>query len=549
MSGPSESAARKIWVLGLCALVGVSGASWWLGARAQSPEQAAAKASEPDASWITAAVERRVLASTVVLRGDVKPEVSLAVGVPSSVEGAGVVTRVPPLAGTEVVEGQVVVEVSGRPVFVMQGDVPVYRSLQPGMTGPDVVQLQTALTRLGFTPDADGVFGEATKQAVSALYAAAGFVPVASATTAADVSAAEQTYHETEAAVTAAEATLALATAGGSGSTVVAAQAGLNQANRAYTDAVASRDEAVTNAQVTLTNAQNAYNTAMADPAATQADRDAVNAAVVQAQTGLAAAQRQGDDAIAAATDQVRVAKVTLSEAKKSNDVGAAQAERDTAVQARDSAAISFMMTAGSAGATVAQGEVVFLPTMPARVQSAVATLGPIGESAVGDGSPATGSGLVQLSAGGLVVSTTIRAGDEQLVRAGVNVELLDETTNLVYPATITQISETQTVDSSGQVGRAALITPDAPLPAELAGLNLRVTVTAAASNGEVLVVPVAAVSAGADGATRVSVLNEGATDPVDVPVTVLLTADGFAGIEPATGATLEAGDMVVVDR
>lgn len=548
MSSPSGVAGRRVWIFGLCALVGVSGVSWWLGAKAQSPDQAAAKASEPESSWITAPVERRVLASTVVLRGDVTPEVSLTVGVPSSVEGDGVVTRVPPIAGTPVVEGQVVVEVSGRPVFVMQGDVPVYRSLQPGMSGADVVQLQTALTRLGYSPDADGLFGEATKQAVNALYSAAGFLPIASPTTVADVSASEQAFHETEAAVTEAEATLARATASGSGSAVVTAQAGLNHANRSYSDAMASRDEAVTNAQVALTNAQNAYNTTMADPAATQADKDAANAAIVLAQTSLTAAQRQGDSAVAAAGDQVRVAKVLLSEAKKSDDVTAAQASRDTAIQARDSAAIAFMLTSAAAGPTVAQGEVVFLPTMPARVQSAVATLGPIDNASGGDGE-SLGLGLVQLSAGGLVVSTTIRAGDEQLVRTGVSVKLLDETTNFTFAATITQIADTQTADSTGQVGRAALVTPDEPLPSELAGVNLRVTVTAAASDGEVLVVPVAAVSAGADGATRVSILRAGDTDPVDVAVTVLLTADGFAGVEPASEATLQEGDLVVVGR
>lgn len=532
----------------MCALVGASGVSWWLGAKAQSPDQAAAKASEPDSSWITAPVERRVLASTVVLRGDVQPQVSLAVSVPSSVEGAGVVTRLPPVAGTSVVEGQVVVEVSGRPVFVMLGDVPVYRSLQPGMSGADVMQLQAALIRLGYAPNADGVFGEATKQAITALYSAAGFTPVESPTTVAEVSAAEQAFHETEVAVTEAETTLARASAGSSGSAVTTAQAGLNQANRSNSDAVASRDEAVTNAQLALTNAQNAYNTTMADPAATLADKDTANATVVQAQTALSAAQRQGDDAIAASADQVRVAKVLLSEAKKSNDLAAAQAARDTAVQARDSAAIAFMVTSGLAGPTVAQGEVVFLPTMPARVQSAVATLGPITNATSGDGQ-SLGSGLVQLSAGGLLVSTTIRAGDEQLVRTGVSVELLDEMTNSTFSATITQIADTQTVDGSGQVGRGALITPDVPLPSELAGVNLRVTVTAAASDGKVLVVPVAAVSAGADGATRVSILRAGYTDPVDVAVTVLLTADGFAGVEPPSEATLKEGDLVVVGR
>lgn len=87
----------------------------------------------------------------------------MAVEPPVSVESPAVVTIAPPPVGGEVVEGDVVVEVSGRPVFVLEGTAPMYRSLRPGMSGADVVQLQVALARLGYEPDADGVFGEATK--------------------------------------------------------------------------------------------------------------------------------------------------------------------------------------------------------------------------------------------------------------------------------------------------------------------------------------------------------------------------------------------------
>jgi multidrug efflux pump subunit AcrA (membrane-fusion protein) len=549
MSSPSGVTRRRIWVVGLSALLGLSAFSWWLGSRAQSPNQAAAKASEPQPSWITAAVERRVLSSTVVLRGDVESDVSLAVNVPSSVEGVGVITRLPPDVGTEIAEGQVVVEVSGRPVFVLEGEVPVYRSLQPGMSGADVAQLQASLTRLGFSPEADGVFGEATKQAVAALYEAAGYVAVASATTPADLSAAEQSYREAQTAVATAETTLARATTGNSGSAVVAAQAGLNQANRAVVAATASRDEAVTNATVTLVNAQNLYSTTATDPAANQSDRDRANADVVQAQTGLAAAQREGDDAIAAAVDQVRVAQATLSEARKFNDVAAAQVAYEAAVQGRDSAALAYIALAASSGPTVAQGEVVFLPTMPARVESAATRLGPVDGTVTNEGGQFAGGDLVRLSAGALIVSTSVREGDEELVRPGAKVVLLDETTNQTYPATIIQIADAASVDSSGQVGRAALVAPNEALPTELAGVNLRVSVTAAASDGAILVVPVAAISAGADGSTRVSILNDGATEPVDVAVVVLLTADGFAGVESEVEGELVTGDLVIVGR
>lgn len=195
----------------------------------------------------------------------------------------------------------------------------------------------------------------------------------------------------------------------------------------------------------------------------------------------------------------------------------------------------------------------VFIPTAPARVQAAVASLGPIGTPTPGGGggggSSVDASSLVTLAAGDLVVSTAVRAGDEGLVRVGMPVELLDETTNTKYPGKLSTIADTPTTDASGTLSRAATVTPDAPLPAGLAGTNLRVTITAAASDGEVLVVPLAAVSSNAAGATRVSVLPAGAKDPVDVPVTVGISADGFVAVTPADPAGLKAGDLVVVGR
>ena len=158
-------------------------------------------------------------------------------------------------------------------------------------------------------------------------------------------------------------------------------------------------------------------------------------------------------------------------------------------------------------------------------------------------------SSLVTLAAGDLVVSTAVRAGDEGLVRVGMPVELLDETTNTKYPGKLSTIADTPTTDASGTLSRAATVVPDTPLPASLAGTNLRVTITAAASDGEVLVVPLSAVSSTAAGATRVSVLEPGTANPVDVPVTAGISADGFVAITPTDPAGLKAGDLVVVGR
>lgn len=78
----------------------------------------------------------------------------------------GVVTRVPDLEGA-VPTGTVVYEVAGVPVRVVEGGVPFYRELSPGLTGEDIAQLQAALVELGYLQgEPDGQFGASTSAAV-----------------------------------------------------------------------------------------------------------------------------------------------------------------------------------------------------------------------------------------------------------------------------------------------------------------------------------------------------------------------------------------------
>jgi hypothetical protein len=61
-------------------------------------------------------------------------------------------------------------------VFVLQGEVPVYRDLFPGLSGEDVRQLEAALERLGLAPGpVDGVFDQETAAAVTNWYSSAGY--------------------------------------------------------------------------------------------------------------------------------------------------------------------------------------------------------------------------------------------------------------------------------------------------------------------------------------------------------------------------------------
>ncbi|WP_328748460.1 peptidoglycan-binding protein [Streptomyces sp. NBC_00285] len=189
-SGRSRRAAdnglsqKRKWVAAVAvAAVLLTGAGIAASFVVKSPAQAAAEAEPPQQGVLTAPVENRVLKDSVIIRGTVVAGQSVDVA-PSGASGEGttsaVVTKAPKSVGTEIKAGQVLVEVSGRPVFALKGQVPVYRDLKPGSTGDDVAQLQSALAALGHGTgsDAEGTFGGGTKSALTAFYASIGYNPV-----------------------------------------------------------------------------------------------------------------------------------------------------------------------------------------------------------------------------------------------------------------------------------------------------------------------------------------------------------------------------------
>ncbi|WP_330349078.1 peptidoglycan-binding protein [Streptomyces sp. NBC_00582] len=164
------------------ALVGVGG--WFAGSQMQSPADAAAARKPPKAGPVTVAVEQRSLTASVVAQGSIEfdspQSLALAgpVGAPDSGSSDPVAQRVTkaPVAGSEVKEGDVLMQLSGRPVLVLRGSVPMYRTLGPGTSGDDVKQLQRALTRLGFNSGAaTGQYGQGVATAVSRWYKSKGF--------------------------------------------------------------------------------------------------------------------------------------------------------------------------------------------------------------------------------------------------------------------------------------------------------------------------------------------------------------------------------------
>ena len=139
------------------------------------PANAAAQAAPPN----TARVQRRTLSATVpqdgILTYRARPD-----GSPYSVinQARGTYTSLPTL-GQVIHQGHVLYRVNDRPVVLLYGSTPAYRTLAAGASGPDVAELNADLVALGYATRAQlrptsASFGPATTTAVEKLQAGVG---------------------------------------------------------------------------------------------------------------------------------------------------------------------------------------------------------------------------------------------------------------------------------------------------------------------------------------------------------------------------------------
>lgn len=206
-------------------------ASVVVGSGLKSPRQAAADAAPPPPSTVTIPAELRALVEPVVLRGQVLPgAVEKVLAPPAAIGPDSVVTAVSVRSGQVLREGQVVADRSGQPMITLVLPFPMYRDLVGGMSGPDVVvEVQKALSRLGYRIQANGLFNVATQNAISRLYNARGYVPPPGP------EAASRGLPEARAAVAAARRALDAARVAGTGEP--AAKAALDEATKRLADA------------------------------------------------------------------------------------------------------------------------------------------------------------------------------------------------------------------------------------------------------------------------------------------------------------------------
>lgn len=161
-----------VWAtLGVVLVVVAATAFWAL--TGGGGESADAKATGPVA---TETVARKTIAETETFDGTlthgeqftVRTAGAAATGEASasSTAGSGTITRLAG-AGTDVVRGTELYRVDEAPTVALIGDIPMYRDLRVGDTGPDVRQLERNLTRLGYAGfTVDNEFTSGTADAV-----------------------------------------------------------------------------------------------------------------------------------------------------------------------------------------------------------------------------------------------------------------------------------------------------------------------------------------------------------------------------------------------
>ncbi|MET1019418.1 MAG: hypothetical protein ABWX62_05480, partial [Microterricola sp.] len=339
---------RSLWVLAAVAIVSlVAGVA--LSAVIVSPGQAAADAKPPEPGLITVPVELRTLSNDVTLRGDVvyadSVDVTLEAG---DRTGPAVVTGRVPEAGATFGPASVALEVAGRPVIVLPGELPVYRTLRLGLAGPDVTQLKDALRSLGIDPGGSESFDAATAAAVAELYARVGYP-------------APQPAEGTDDVVRGARDAVRSAEAG-----VASAQRELANAGAGPTNAVRIQlDNRVRNAELALAAARKPSVTPSEDPAkppvTTQPDPAVI-------------AERQGElDLAIAERDAGLAAPDTAAQSSAVDFAQRALADAQEALSAAEDGTLTFLPSS----------EVLYLSGLPRRVDEVMAKRGTVAQSAV----------------------------------------------------------------------------------------------------------------------------------------------------------------------
>jgi peptidoglycan hydrolase-like protein with peptidoglycan-binding domain len=550
--------------IGLTAVVAAAGGGWFAGSQIKSPAQVAAEAEPPPASRITVPVETRTLGRDIIIRGDVRFDQPAGVSLadpPAVLGGASIVTLAPE-EGTDLTEGSLVIEVSGRPILVLEGELPMFRTIRPGDEGDDVLQLEEALARIGFDPvNVDGKYDTDTAAALDAWYRSLGYEPIGpNEQEKAELDAAKAALDSAKQQVAFARQALNASKAPLPQSTILELDAMVASAERMLEDATANAEVADAAAAASVAAAQQAVADAgtaktaadqalaegqAADPPLTPEELADLEQAATEAATALTAAEaelaqaeidedqinRDGANSIAAAEDQLAIEKARRTEALTPPDTSEQEAALSDAQKQQGEAQSAYDAVLARSGINALRSEIMFMKRLPVRIDRVWVERG--------DG---VGGEVMQVTGSEMAIDTSIALADGDLINVGDEVQIEDSFSDITTTGTVTKKGDRP---GTNNVGGDRIYLEVVPAEDLQEGFNVKLTIPVESTGGDVLAVPLAALSATADGSTRVEVEHEDGTTTL-IEVTIGLDAGGYAEITPVDG-TIQEGDMVVV--
>ncbi len=479
---------RVTIVVALVVVVAAAAVGWVAAGQIKSPAQVAAETEPPVPSLITVPVEEMVISNDVVTRGTVRFEQPESIAVSAvALEGVSPVVTEMPKIGDEFVEGDVLYEIAGRPAFVLEGDLPLFRTVRIGDEGEDVEQLQEALTRLGFEPgEIDGVYGDETEDAVVAFYESRGYEPLEAS----------------------------------------------DAAREAYTsarDSYNASKDFVADAQRSV-EAAKGVETAAAEALKVAGERLAQAEAGTHPDTGLPPTP----DEMAELRAEVDAATALLSDA--SAQVVSANSGLKGAKRSQSASGAVLSQARAALGYPAPETEFLFFAAFPIRVDSVLVERGDV---AMGE--------IMQVSGARLAIDSAVKLAEAEYVKVGAPVTIELDRLGISVTGTVSFVAGGPGTNDVAVDRVYVEILPD-EVRADLNNTNVKITIPVASqsTSGAVLAVPAAALSATGAGDTIVTVEE---TDGTTRAVTVtpgLSTAGGMVEITPVDG-DLEAGDRVVV--
>lgn len=191
-------------------------------------------------------------------------------------------------------------------------------------------------------------------------------------------------------------------------------------------------------------------------------------------------------------------------------------------------------------GAMVPRGEVVFVPALPASVETLSVSLG--------GSAPAQGGAVCQIGSGKVVLETTADQSQLGEISVGQTAAATSEVSNVSFQAVVSSVSQqptSQSLENQAAAGFPVSLTPTSALAPDLVGQNVAVSIDTAGSAGKVWIVPVAAVVTDAEGHSFIIIDNAGRQEQVSVEPG--MTAGGREAVTPIDGSSLVAGEAVVL--